>query len=205
MMNSSTLVMGINIFLVAWPVLYLFLWHHLGYRFPKRSVDMNTLFYVSRSQLWSSLYRKVVLYMGVPMTIINAAAYASMYQIFHGTKTPAEKILLLYLIVFGACFNLLYMSLILCKHGFTKEEKSKGFQLVRGIHTLMSVFQFLFLDGYIISTAKLKKSFSLTSVMNHFGFIGYVVELLILIICLILTQLFIKMAKRFFLSRDFLR
>lgn len=204
-MSRSTLMMTANIALVAWPVLYLFLWQYLGYHLPKLSINKNTLFYVSRLELWNSLQRKITFYIGLPMTVFNALAYASMYQIFHGTKTSGEKILLLYLIVFGACFNILYMALILCKHSFTRQEKSKGFQLVRLVHVVMSVFQFIFLDGYIIATAKFQKTFSLTRFMNQFGFAGYVVELIILIACLVLAQIFMKMARRFFLSRDFLR
>lgn len=201
-LNFTIIPILINIILVSWPVLYFLLWQMFGYSFAKRKIRLNTLFYVSREELWNMLYRGIFYHVGIPMTIANALVYSMMYYNATGLTKMGDKLLVIYLFLFGLSINLLYTSVMLGKHCFTIEKKA-GYKILRILGGAIVIFQFVLLDGYILMSSRLSKSMTLLRVMGRYGLIGFIVEILILIIILIFSHFFIKIAKKLFFGRDF--
>ncbi len=204
-MKESIIQVMKSVILVAWPVLYLLLWQELGYKLQKRKVRLNTLFYVSRKTLWHDLYCSILFKIGIPMTIANALVYSIMYVSSTSAKSAGQKILLIYLFLFGACFNILFMSLVLAKNSIPGDEKSKRFKMIRTISWVLIIFQFILLDGYLLIAGRKKMAVNETGFMSRFGLVGYIIELLILVIFIVLALVNIKRSKQLFFKKDFAR
>lgn len=203
-MRDTMIVLFTNIILIAWPLLFFLIWHLFGYRFIKKSIIMNTLFYVDREELWAKMKGNILFLIGIPMTVANGLVYSIMYYNTNGLIHMGDKILVIYLFLFGMGINILYMSLMVCKHCFTRE-KTAGYKFFQVLRTAIIVLQFILLDGYILILDRLTQNMSLTNQMGKYGLIGFIFELLLLFIILAGSFFFVKAAKKFFFARNFPR